>query len=253
MNAGNLSKRLLSQMFTPTGMQVAPEPRALTIADIQQTIADFRHAATKAVEAGADGVEIHGANAYLVQQFFAPSSNARDDQYGGSIENRARFAIEVATAIAQEIGADRTAIRLSPGTSLWGIDDPFLNVDHAWMSAPTFPPHQHAGFAAISYVFLDSETGIANRDSTGTSNIIQPGGVHWLMAGKGVVHEEVPAESGKTVHSLQIFVQVRPDLRDAPTATLSIEPHEVPTISLPGTKVRVIAGEFAGRVAHGHA
>ncbi|HMW17034.1 MAG TPA: alkene reductase [Accumulibacter sp.] len=112
-----------ASMFTPTGMQPAPVPRALSFEDIQQTIADFRHAAAKAIEAGADGVEIHGANAYLVQQFFAPSANTRTDQYGGTIENRARFAIEVAQAIAAEVGAERTAIRLSPGATIWGIDE----------------------------------------------------------------------------------------------------------------------------------
>lgn len=112
-----------AQMFTPTGPKTAPVPRELTIADIQATIADFRHAAAKAIEAGADGVEIHGANAYLIQQFLAPNANTRTDQYGGSIENRARFAIEVAKAIAEEIGADRTAIRLSPGITMWGIDE----------------------------------------------------------------------------------------------------------------------------------
>lgn len=110
-------------MFTPTGMQDAPTPRALTTDEVRQTVADFRHAARCAIEAGADGVEIHGANAYLVQQFFAPSANTRTDAYGGSIENRARFAIEIATAIAEEIGADRTAMRLSPGTKIWGIEE----------------------------------------------------------------------------------------------------------------------------------
>ncbi|SFS13530.1 2,4-dienoyl-CoA reductase [Dyella sp. OK004] len=110
-------------MFTVKGMQDIPVPRALTTDEVRQTIADFRHAARRAIEAGADGVEIHGANAYLVHQFFAPSANVRTDAYGGSIENRARFAIEVATAIADEIGADRTAIRLSPGMTLWGIDE----------------------------------------------------------------------------------------------------------------------------------
>ncbi|SDI75335.1 NADH:flavin oxidoreductase / NADH oxidase family protein [Paraburkholderia steynii] len=110
-------------MFTPTGMQEIPAPRALSTNEIRQTVQDFRHAARRAIEAGADGVEIHGANAYLVQQFFAPSANMRTDDYGGSIENRARFAIEVATAIASEIGAERTAIRLSPGTTMWGIDE----------------------------------------------------------------------------------------------------------------------------------
>lgn len=112
-----------AQMFTPTGLQAAPTPRALSLDEIAQTIADFRLAARRVIEAGADGVEIHGANAYLIQQFLAPSANARTDAYGGSIENRARFAIEVAQAIAQEIGADRTAIRLSPGTAMWGIDE----------------------------------------------------------------------------------------------------------------------------------
>ena len=110
-------------MFTPTGMQEIPIPRALSTNEIRQTVQDFRHAARRAIEAGADGVEIHGANAYLVQQFFAPSANMRTDDYGGSIENRARFAIEVASAIASEIGAERTAIRLSPGTTMWGIDE----------------------------------------------------------------------------------------------------------------------------------
>jgi N-ethylmaleimide reductase len=112
-----------TQMFTATGMQDIPTPRALTTEEVRRTVADFRLAARCAIEAGADGVEIHGANAYLVQQFFAPSANTRTDEYGGSIANRARFAIEVATAIAEEIGADRTAIRLSPGTTMWGIDE----------------------------------------------------------------------------------------------------------------------------------
>lgn len=110
-------------MFTPTGMQDIPVPRALTTGEVRQTVQDFRHAARRAIEAGADGVEIHGANAYLIQQFFAPSANTRTDAYGGAIQNRARFAIEVATAVAQEIGADRTGIRLSPGTVMWGIDE----------------------------------------------------------------------------------------------------------------------------------
>lgn len=103
-----------SPMFTPTGMQNTPQPRALTTAEVKQTVKEFAHAAKRAIEAGADGVEIHGANGYLIQQFFAPNANTRTDEYGGSIENRARFAIEVAKAVAAEIGADRTGIRLSP-------------------------------------------------------------------------------------------------------------------------------------------
>ncbi|HEL4101850.1 alkene reductase [Stenotrophomonas maltophilia] len=110
-------------MFTTTGMQDIPVPRELSVEEIEQTVKDFRHSARQAIEAGADGIEIHGANAYLIQQFFAPSSNQRTDQYGGSIENRARFALDIVKAVAEEIGADRTAIRLSPGTNMWGIDE----------------------------------------------------------------------------------------------------------------------------------
>ncbi|QOG18671.1 MULTISPECIES: alkene reductase [Bradyrhizobium] len=110
-------------MFTATGMQDIPQPRSLTTDEVRRTVADFRDAARCAIAARADGVEIHGANGYLVQQFIAPSANTRTDAYGGSIENRARFAIAVAAAIAGEIGADKTAIRLSPGITMWGIDE----------------------------------------------------------------------------------------------------------------------------------
>jgi N-ethylmaleimide reductase len=112
-----------TQMFTATGMQDIPAPRALTAEEVRETIADFRHSARSAIEAGADGIEVHGANSYLPHQFLAPSANIRTDLYGGSIENRARFVIELMSAIAEEIGADRTAIRLSPGSTLNGIDE----------------------------------------------------------------------------------------------------------------------------------
>ena len=112
-----------AQMFTATGMKDIPAPRALTSEEVRRTVADFRRSARAAIDAGADGVELHGANSYLIQQFFAPSANARSDEYGGSIANRARFAIEVVNAVAGEIGADRTAIRLSPGLAMNGIDE----------------------------------------------------------------------------------------------------------------------------------
>lgn len=112
-----------AQMFTAKGMQDVPVPRELSEADIQATIEDFRRAAAAAVEAGADGVEIHGANGYLINQFLSENSNRRTDSYGSSVENRARFAIEVTKAIVEEIGADRTGFRISPGTTLGGIDE----------------------------------------------------------------------------------------------------------------------------------
>lgn len=124
--------------------------------------------------------------------------------------------------------------------------DPFIGVDHAWMSAPTFPPHPHAGFSAVSYLFLDSETGISNRDSIGNHNLIQPGGLHWTTAGRGVVHEEVPAEAGKTVHSLQIFVNLARERQNIAPFALALEPQDVPVVQLPGAKVRVPVGSYGG-------
>ncbi|MFF8196412.1 alkene reductase [Streptomyces bobili] len=102
-------------MFTPTGPQEMPVPRELSTEEVAATVEDFRRAAAAAIAAGADGVEIHGANGYLVHQFLADNTNQRTDRYGGSIDNRIRFAVEVATAVAEEIGAGRTGFRISPG------------------------------------------------------------------------------------------------------------------------------------------
>ncbi|MCM2291253.1 alkene reductase [Allorhizobium sp. BGMRC 0089] len=92
------------------------EPRALELAEIPGLIEDYRKAARAAIEAGFDGVEIHAANGYLLQQFMSTGSNTRTDQYGGSAENRIRLTLEVVDAITKEIGGGRTGIRLSPVT-----------------------------------------------------------------------------------------------------------------------------------------
>ena len=112
---GPSAVRPLGKMFTMTGPQDMPQPRELSRAEIEQTIADYRRAAKAAITAGADGVELHGANGYLIHQFLSENANRREDAYGGSIENRIRFASEVTKAVADEIGADRVGIRISPG------------------------------------------------------------------------------------------------------------------------------------------
>lgn len=89
-------------------------PRAMTKGDIQRTIDDYQKAASRAMAAGFDGVEIHGANGYLIDQFLRDGSNVRSDEYGGSIKNRARFLIEVVEAVTAAIGSERTGLRLSP-------------------------------------------------------------------------------------------------------------------------------------------
>ena len=110
----------VSSSAVPINMD-SPVPRALTEREIQQYIKDYAHAAKSAIEAGFDGVEIHGANGYLIDQFIQDISNHRTDSWGGSTENRARFAIEVTKAVIAAVGADKTAIRLSPWNTFQGM------------------------------------------------------------------------------------------------------------------------------------
>lgn len=103
------------QNFTFEGMKDFVEPRALETVEVKEVVKEFATAAKNAVEAGFDGVELHGANGYLVQQFLSDNTNKREDEYGGSIENRARFLFEVLDAMIEKIGNERTGLRLSPG------------------------------------------------------------------------------------------------------------------------------------------
>ncbi|KAK9929881.1 hypothetical protein M0R45_026954 [Rubus argutus] len=106
----------LTPQIRANGIDVADftPPRRLRTDEIPQIVDDFRLAARNAMEAGFDGVEIHGAHGYLIDQFFKDQVNDRTDQYGGSLENRCRFALEIVEAVANEIGADKVGIRLSP-------------------------------------------------------------------------------------------------------------------------------------------
>lgn len=102
------------EVYTESGMKRFEEPRALTTEELPGVVAEFVDAAERAVAAGLDGVELHAANGYLLQQFLSDSTNVRTDGYGGSPANRARFVVEVATAVAAAIGADKVGIRISP-------------------------------------------------------------------------------------------------------------------------------------------
>ena len=108
-----------ASVFTPDGMQAAPVPRELTIEEVPEQARSYAGAAVRAIDAGFDGVELHGANGYLIGQFLASNTNLRDDRYGGSIENRIRFAVEAVEATVDAVGADRVGIRLSPGSGIW--------------------------------------------------------------------------------------------------------------------------------------
>ena len=104
-----------AKLYTPSGeLKAAVTPRALATAEVQQIVQDFAQGAKNAMAAGFDGVEIHGANSYLIEQFLRDGTNQRTDQYGGGIPERTRFLLEVVEAVSAVAGAERTAVRLSP-------------------------------------------------------------------------------------------------------------------------------------------
>ncbi|MCF8373605.1 MAG: alkene reductase [Bacteroidales bacterium] len=114
---------LSGEMYTDkSGPQSYPIPKEMTLEEIEYTQNEYAQAAKNAIKAGFDGVELHGANGYLIDQFINTASNKRTDKYGGSGENRCRFAIEVATKVADAIGPERTGIRLSPYGAFNGME-----------------------------------------------------------------------------------------------------------------------------------
>lgn len=137
------------QTHTPVGKVDMPVAHALSLDEIPMVVEQFVQAARNAIAAGFDGVEVHGANGYLVQEFLSPVSNIRDDQYGGSPQNRARFAIEVTSAVAEAVGADRTGIRLSPQHNIQGV----LEEDDADALATYLAVAE--GLAPLGLAFID--------------------------------------------------------------------------------------------------
>jgi 2,4-dienoyl-CoA reductase-like NADH-dependent reductase (Old Yellow Enzyme family) len=111
------------ETHTPNGKRAYPVPRALRDDELPGIVDEFVTGSRNAISAGFDGVEVHGANGYLLNEFLAPSANHREAPYGGSPENRARLVIETVRAVAAEVGADRTGLRISPEHNIQGIHD----------------------------------------------------------------------------------------------------------------------------------
>lgn len=124
--------RAATKTFVNNGFHDVSEPRALELDELPALVEDFRQAAANAIAAGFDGVEVHGANGYLLEQFVKDGANQRTDRYGGTIENRARLLLEVTAAVAKEIGAERTGVRISPVSPASGIScsDPQPQYDY---------------------------------------------------------------------------------------------------------------------------
>lgn len=184
------------QVFTPTGLAPAPVPRALTLEEVPEQAASYGVAAGRAVEAGFDGVELHGANGYLITQFLSTSANLRTDRYGGSVANRIRFAVEAVAGVVDAVGGARTGIRLSPGSGIWGALETDVREHYLALLAALAP-------LDLAYVHLEATTSEdvlvdLRRAWPGTMvvNPVVPGGPvragraeadHWLGLGADLV------------------------------------------------------------------
>lgn len=125
--------------------------------------------------------------------------------------------------------------------------DPFLALTDFHMSRPTFAPHPHAGFSAVTYMFRDSAGSFRNRDSLGDESLIEPGALHWTQAGAGMMHEEIPIEPGVDCHGLQLFVNLRSEHKLAEPRAFHVSSDEVPVVRLaPGVDAHVVVGDLDG-------
>ncbi len=165
--------------------------------------------------------------------------------------------------MAEAIGSSRrvqrtgAARRMSHGTGFIaycmrlntvgpGID-PFLSIDHFFMSQPIFPPHPHAGFSAVTYLFEDSQDVLQNRDSLGDRTDIHPGDLHWTQAGRGIVHEEVPSTPGRISHGVQMFINLAADEKLKRAQSFHLSTEFVPVFSPSAqAQVRVLCGSAHG-------
>jgi hypothetical protein len=134
-----------------------------------------------------------------------------------------------------------TAASLRPGLMPMGH---VLNVDHFTMSEPTFPPHPHAGFSAVTWMLPWSAGAFTNRDSLGDRSLITPGALHWTQAGSGMLHEEIPEVPGTPCEGLQIFVKLPESEELTAPRAFHIAPDAVPRVGLEGGEARVLVGQY---------
>ena len=124
--------------------------------------------------------------------------------------------------------------------------DPFIYLVEFWMRAPTFDPHPHAGFSAITYLFDDSTGAMLNRDSQGDRTVIRPGDLHWTLAGAGIVHDEVPEVDGRVSHGLQIFVNLPAQEKLIAPRAIRVARESMAMREAGGMTLRLVFGRLDG-------
>lgn len=177
--------RFPEPLHTPGGLQDAVAPREMTAGDIRSTIADFAAAARSAVEAGFAGVEVHSANGYLLHQFLSRNTNLRTDEWGGSVEGRIRFTVEVVRAVAEAVGPQRVGVRISPGLDVNGIEEG---------DTEEIYPALLAALTDIGPVYLHQVHADPARPAFAEIRKAWPG---TLIANPALSREEVAADGGK--------------------------------------------------------
>ncbi|WP_115718957.1 alkene reductase [Gallaecimonas mangrovi] len=216
---------------TPQGKKPYTVPRELSKDEIAAIVDDFRRGAANAIAAGFDGVEVHGANGYLIDQFLRDSANQRSDEYGGSLENRARFLTEVLTAVCDEIGSDKVGLRLSPLNSFNSMKD---SDPLAWMAflAKHLTPFNLAYLHVMRADFFGQQHGevlpIARSHYQGH-----------LMVNMGYSAEEaaalVASEGADSVAFGKSFIST-PDFPARVKAGVALNPLDESTLYSPGPK-----------------
>jgi N-ethylmaleimide reductase len=219
-----------------SGPAIGSAPRAIELSEIPNLVDEFRRGAERAKEAGFDGVEVHGANGYLIDQFLQDNSNRRTDAYGGSVENRARFLLEVVEAVTSVWKADRVGVRIGPSNKFGGMDDSTPDV--------TFPYAARAlarfGLAYL-HVIEPRVTGNVSDDAKQpvAAGLLRPlfGGP--VIAAGGFDAAGADAIVTKGDADLVAFGRhflANPDLPERLRRNLSLDPYDRNTFYYGGTK-----------------
>jgi N-ethylmaleimide reductase len=223
------------EMWTDSeGMKPLPVPEAMTEADIKQTIDDFVTASRNGIAAGFDGIELHAANGYLLEQFLRPNSNIRDDAYGGSTEKRARFVLELADAVIRAIGKEKVGIRISPfGTFNDMPLYPEMEADYAYLAGQL----NERGLLYI-HVVDHSSTGAPKVPDSIKATIRKASNCHVILSGG---YDRVRAEADLQANRADLIafakaVLANPDLVKRWQTGAALNTPDPATFYTPGEK-----------------
>jgi N-ethylmaleimide reductase len=223
------------QMYTVQGgMKDHPEPRAFTTEEVISTISEFINAAKNAVEAGFDGVELHGANGYLIEQFINPGTNTRTDQYGGSIENRSRFLLEIVEQLVNAVGKNKVGVRFSPYGAFNDMPR-YDEVDETY----TYLAEKLNELEILYIHVLDHSPGNNLPEIINIKNVIRSRFQNILIFCGGFDHHKAENELKKGIADLIAFgvpFLSNPDLVERMKTGAELNPPDYTTFYTPGEK-----------------